>query len=90
MALEFILSDVIPFRKKISIPFGANCYRCKSGKVYFYHVNPSAQKVKSIPKGSTEICFKNYEEFFNWKHYGNSTFYDSKGNIINNKKNIRK
>jgi len=67
--------------KKIKIPLGANCYRCKSNQVKFYNSN-SEKRFKEILGDAKEVSFPNYERFIFWTYYGAPEFYDSKGNIL--------
>jgi hypothetical protein len=85
MALEYICSQTIMKGKKISIPEGrCNCFKTKSGKVMFFKYNPTLQKgIRTLPKDSAEISFEEYQNHRNWTNYGEPTFYDKEGNIIN-------
>lgn len=90
MALEFICSQTIKKGILISIPKGkCNAFRIKSGEIRFFKYNPTLPKnIQKLPENSKELSFKEYHPHQRWIHYGNPTFYDQEGNIINAEKEI--
>ncbi len=99
MALEFICSQTIEKGKRIPIPnSGCNLYKIKSGQIRFFKGEPdpnqemkrsksNPEKGKKVifplPKNSETISFDQYQTHPNWVSYGDPTFYDQEGNIIN-------
>jgi len=83
MALEFICFNTIEYGEKINIPESprATHYRCKSGKVKFFKINPCTNGFKEIPCKAREICFSIDRNKFNIE-YGRPKFYDSERNHL--------
>ncbi len=89
MALEFICSQFIDKGKRIPIPKGSNAFNIKSGKIRFFEYNPTLPEgIQKLPKDSTKISFEEYHPHKGWVNYGNPTFYNQEGNIINAKGEI--
>lgn len=80
MALEFICAEIIMHGKRIKIPRGADCYRCKSGKIKFFKAN-QVNGEKVIPRGAEYISFSMERNAFNIG-YGSPSFYWSGGNDL--------
>jgi hypothetical protein len=84
MALEYICSVEIVKGEKIPIPADANYYRAESKKIRFYRVNPApAINLKLISEGVRSISFNDYERHMCNIYYGDPTFYNESGQVLN-------
>ena len=90
MALEFICSQTIEKGMLISLPNrDCNHFDILSRRIRLYAGSPKSpdekrkRPLREIPKNSAQISFEGYHQHKGWVNYGEPTFYDSEGNIIN-------
>ena len=61
----------------------ATHFRCESGRIRFYRVNPKpSPKLHAIPPGTNVIQFNSYRRYYGWVDYGKMDFISHWGNIL--------
>ena len=83
MAIKHLDSIFIDDKEKIKFPEDSTHYRCKSGKIKFFKVNPTpSQSMEKRPEDAEYIYFKHYRRNFGNINYGETIFYNKEGNIL--------
>ena len=83
MAIKHLDSVIIEDNQKIEIPENSTHYRCKSGKINFFKVNPTPfPSMKEIPDCAKYICFPIFRKHRGNINYGEIIFSDKNNNIF--------
>lgn len=86
MAIKFLCKTRLEDNKN-SLEFAvhpeATHFRCRSGEMYQYRVNPDPSKdMRDIPLGANTMTFKDIRKHRGWVEYGVIEFYSVHGNLL--------